>query len=458
MTAPSSRWPGRRALAAVGVATAAALALPLLGAQTSANAQQAPAAQASAPQGYYLVARNGVDHSLLANRLDERLFDLVGHDDMKHGVQIVGTDADAAKLRAEGMSVTYLAPLHQPVPAAFAANADTYYGGYHTVEGHRSHNAAIVSANPTLARKHVIAQSWKKTVGKGGHDIEAVCITKIAAGDCELKNTGKPKFTVMSQMHARELASGELSYMLMDHLVANYGKAADVTSLLDTTEVWIIPIANPDGVDIVASNPNNPISQRKSAKENGCPGTGLGTDLNRNSSYHWDVNQGGKCSQTYPGTGPASDPEVAGIQKFLSKIYRDTKPAADKAPATADTTGVFITTHSYSQLNIFPYGWTNDLAPNHNSLKAIADAMARHNRYQVVHGDGGLNYFAPGATDDWVYGELGVPGLTIEIGPGTGACGGFFPKHSCMQDFWKLNYPAYMAAAKYAAKPYATRR
>jgi hypothetical protein len=244
--------------------------------------------------------------------------------------------------------------------------------------------------------------------------------------------------------------------MWIDYLVANYGVRADVTALMDSTELWVIPVANPDGVDIVASNSTRPVAQRKNAHTNGCTGTGLGVDLNRNSSYHWDVNQGAKCDETYPGTGPASEPETQGIQSFLSKIYRDTKPAGDFSPATTDTTGAFITVHSYSQLDIYPYGWTNQLAPNNNDLKAIADAMGRANGYDVVHGDGGLNYFAPGATDDWIYGQLGVPGYTIEVGPGSGGCGGFFPKYTCMTGFWQLNLPAYLAAATAAARPYPT--
>ncbi|GGJ74531.1 peptidase M14 [Pilimelia anulata] len=453
-TPPTAQRKRARTLIAAGAA-AIAVALPIAGTQTIAHADTVAAANPDG-EGYFLVqSPAGVQTGVLAEMLETAGFDLVGHGDSAAGVGVIGDRSTPAKLAARGLTATYTGPLYQPVPRSFRANADTYYGGYHTSEGHEKHNAAVASAHPELVKKYVIGQSWKKSAGKGGHDIEALCITKIGSGDCELTNTNKkPKFTLMSQMHSRELASGELSYMFIDQLVNNYGKDSEVTALLDSTEVWVIPIANPDGVDIVSSNSSKPVMQRKNAHENGCSGTGLGTDLNRNSDYHWDVNQGTKCSETYPGTGPDSEPETKGIEGLLKKIYRDTKPDSDNSPATKDTTGVFLTVHSYSQLNIFPYGWTNNNAPNHADLKAIADAMAQHNRYQVVHGDGGLNYFAPGATDDWVYGKLGVPGYTIEIGPGSGSCGGFAPAYSCMQNFWKLNYPAYVAAAKAAAKPY----
>lgn len=440
-------------------AAAAMLLLPSALTGPASAAPDAPAASGTAAEpGYYLVTAAGQQPGVLAHALELTGFDVL-EGSLDRGVPVLADAAAVARLRQRGLKVQYTGPLYQPVARSFRADSNTYYGGYHTAAGHEAHNRQVSTEHPELAKLYTIGRSWLKTQGRGGHDIQALCITKIQQGDCELTNTGrKPKFTLMSQMHARELATGELSYLWIDHLINNYGTNSEVTALMDSTELWVIPIANPDGVDIVASNSTRPVAQRKNAHDNGCTGTGRGVDLNRNSSYHWDVNQGTKCAETYPGTGPASEPETQGIQNFLATIYRDTKPAADFSAASKSTTGAFLTVHSYSQLNIYPYGWTNQLAPNNNDLKTIADAMKRANKYDVVHGDGGLNYFAPGATDDWIYGQLGVPGYTIEVGPGSGSCGGFFPTYSCVNGFWKLNLPAYLAVAKAAAAPYPTGR
>lgn len=409
-----------------------------------------------AEPAYYDVTASFRSAGELAGDLSRRGYDVL-EGPLTNGVPVLATAADAQRLRRDGLTVRYAGPLHQPVPSSVAAAAGTYYGGYHTVAGHEAHNQQVATAHPDLVVLRTIGQSWLKTQNRGGHDLQALCITKIVAGDCALNTAGaKPKFTLMAQMHARELATGELAYMWIDYLVGNYGTNSAVTRLMDTTELWIIPIANPDGVDIVSSNSTRPVSQRKNAHDNGCSGTGRGVDLNRNSSYHWDVNQGTKCSETYPGASAASEPETKGIQGLLSQIYRDTKPSADFSPATTGTTGTFLTLHSYSELNIYPYGWTNSLAPNNTDLKAIATAMAKSNKYDVVHGDGGLNYFAPGATDDWIYGTLGVPGYTIEVGPSSSGCGGFFPAYSCMSSFWNLNLPAFMTLGNAAARPYPT--
>ncbi|MFI5496740.1 M14 family zinc carboxypeptidase [Actinoplanes sp. NPDC051859] len=439
----------RRLLAAGTVVLLALLGPGLV--PGSAAADPTPAIPA-----YYTVTSAATTNGGLAADLTQRGYDVL-EGAMTNGVPILATAAEAQRLRQRGLTVRYAAPLHEPVPASFRAAADTYYGGYHTVAGHKAHNQQVATVHPDLVVLRTIGQSWLKTQGRGGHDIQALCITKIRTGDCAANTSGtKPKFTLMAQMHARELATGELAYMWIDYLVNNYGSNAEVTRLLDTTEMWVIPIANPDGVDIVSSNSTRPVSQRKNAHDNGCSGTGRGVDLNRNSSYKWDVRQGTKCSETYPGTSAASEPETQGIQNFLSSIYRDTKPTADFSAATTATTGTFLTLHSFSELNIYPYGWTNSLAPNNNDLRTIATAMAQSNRYDVVHGDGGLNYFAPGATDDWIYGTLGVPGYTIEVGPSSSSCSGFFPRYTCMPSFWNLNRPAFLTLANAATRPYPT--
>jgi carboxypeptidase T len=446
--------PTRRSRPCRLLAAATAVLLSALGAGLALPGSAAGSVPDSAGPAYYDVTSPSM--AGLATDLTRRGYDVL-EGPLTQGVPILGTAADVQRLRQRGLTVRYAGPLYQPVPASVQAAAGTFYGGYHTAAGHEAHNQQVASAHPDLVVLRSIGQSWLKTQGRGGHDIQAVCITKIKAGDCAITSGGsKPKFTLMAQMHARELATGELAYQWIDYLVNNYGKKADVTLLMDTTELWVIPIANPDGVDIVSSNSTRPVSQRKNAHDNGCSGTGRGVDLNRNSGYHWDVNQGTKCSETYPGASAASEPETQGIQNFLAGIYRDTKPTADSSPATTDTTGTFLTLHSYAELDIYPYGWTNTLAPNNNDLRTIATAMSQSNHYDVVHGDGGLNYFAPGATDDWIYGTRGVPGYTIEVGPNSSACSGFFPAYSCTPTFWNLNLPAFMTLANAAAQPYPT--
>jgi PKD repeat protein len=75
----------------------------------------------------------------------------------------------------------------------------------------------------------------------------------------------------------------------------------------------------------------------------------------------------------------------------------------------------------------------------------------------------GIGYLVDGATDDWVYGKLGVAAYTYEIGPNYGSCGGFFPAYGCQdgidgmtRNFWLEMRQSFVYAHKIAVSPYTT--
>ncbi|WP_410787570.1 M14 family zinc carboxypeptidase [Kribbella sp. C-35] len=376
--------------------------------------------------------------------------------DIDHAATVVATPTEVRRLRARGVVLEKTGEVYQPVPRTEPSEA-TYYGGYHTTKSHEEHNAAVAAAHPDLVKLYDIGDSWKKTQGQGGHDIQALCITKLAPGDCALNSTGKkPKFVLHAQIHAREIATGEIAYRWIDLLVSSYGVDPEITALLNTRELWVVPIANPDGVDVVASNPTRPVLQRKNVDDDGhaCPAPSAGVDLNRNSSFHWDVAQGGPCAETYPGAKALSEPETAAVQGLLDTIFPDTKGGLDD-PAAASTTGLFLTLHSYGNDILAPWGYTREAAPDRAALVALGNKMSAFTGYPVATGDGGIGYFTPGSTSDWLYGTRGVPAYTFEIGPRTGWCAGFLPAYSCVSStFWPLLKPALVYAARAAAAPY----
>jgi len=62
--------------------------------------------------------------------------------------------------------------------------------------------------------------------------------------------------------------------------------------------------------------------------------------------------------ETYPGGKPASEPETQGLMKYLDEIAKRTR--------------VYISLHSYSQLLMYPWGYTSALPPNHKRFDKIA--------------------------------------------------------------------------------------
>ncbi|GAB3889575.1 M14 family zinc carboxypeptidase [Kibdelosporangium lantanae] len=389
---------------------------------------------------------------------------------------VLGSQRDAARLRAAGFTGTVeeVVPPQdfQPRPLAEAGVRDvneTYYGGYHTVNAQYSHLDQVVQQHPDLAVNVTYGQSWRKSRGMAnGYDLRAICITKKQTGDCALNpNSAKPRFFLMSQIHAREITTGDVSWRWIDYLVNGYGTDSTVTNLLNTTEMWVVPITNPDGVDIVQRGGNTPVLQRKNANNtNGgnCSGNGssqVGVDLNRNTGSHWDTTgiSHNVCDQTYD--GPRADSEIENTA--LEGLFRNLYPArrsgtGNSDPAPVDTKGVMITMHSDASMVLFPWEYNATVhTGNDKPLRAMAKAMGGITGYQSGQA-GEILYNASGGTDDWTYDKLGVASFTIEVGDNQGrGCGGFTPKFTCQTSyFWPKMRPALVYAAQHAASPYTT--
>lgn len=57
----------------------------------------------------------------------------------------------------------------------------------------------------------------------------------------------EPEFFYTGQMHGNEIVCYILYLHLIDYLTTNYGNIPQVTNLLNNIEIWINPLANPDG-------------------------------------------------------------------------------------------------------------------------------------------------------------------------------------------------------------------
>lgn len=57
----------------------------------------------------------------------------------------------------------------------------------------------------------------------------------------------EPRFLYTSSMHGDETTGYVLMLRLIDYLLKNYGSDQLITNLLDHSEIWINPLANPDG-------------------------------------------------------------------------------------------------------------------------------------------------------------------------------------------------------------------
>ncbi len=248
----------------------------------------------------------------------------------------------------------------------------------------------------------------------------------------------KPVFLVIGLHHAREVVTPALSLALAQRLAAAYDVEPTLTWLLDTSEVWVLPVANPDGLMKVEARQN----WRKNNNHDACggqvarDGRGPGVDLNRNYGYFW----GGRgastdeCDETYRGRGPFSEPETQALRDLISQL----EPR------------LVISLHSYSELILYPFGYTKDPAPDEAGLRALARLCAFYPRYRPipVH----ELYLASGDACDWVYGQMNVPCLTFEIGSARENY--FWPTCNQLAAQVAANLPALVHASRLLAAPY----
>jgi carboxypeptidase T len=318
------------------------------------------------------------------------------------------------------------------------------YPCYRTVEETYADMESLAAMNPDIAEWIDIGNSWEKVMDpQNGYDIFALVLTnKNIPGP-------KPTFFLMAAIHAREYTTAELAARFAEFLVGNYGIDPDVTWLLDYFEIHIVPQSNPDGRKIAEGG----VSWRKNTdNDDGCDSpNSWGTDLNRNHSFKWDM--GGSsdypCDGTYHGPSAGSEPEVQAIQNYVLTLFPDQRGPGDFDAAPDDATGVFISLHSYSQLVLWPWGWTSTDAPNHAQLRTLGRKFAYFNSYTPIQSYD--LYQTSGTSDEWSYGELGIASYTFELGTS------FFQSCTVFENtILPGNMPALFYAFKVANTPYMT--
>lgn len=224
----------------------------------------------------------------------------------------------------------------------------------------------------------------------------------------------KPRVLYTGLTHAREPGSMQQMLFFMYYLLENYDSDAEVSRLVDNTELYFVPCMNPDGyIYIETTNPNGGGMWRKNRRDNG-NGT-MGVDLNRNYGYNWGFNNFGSspnpASNTYRGTGPFSEPETQLIKTF-SETYEFS---------------VALHHHTYGDMLLHPWGYVSFLStPHHDLFQEYGNLMTKENNY--LYGvPGVLLYVVNGDAGDWGYGEQETKPM----------CMTFIPELGSQQDgFW----------------------
>jgi hypothetical protein len=337
------------------------------------------------------------------------------------------------------------AQLNRPnVPLPGQVEGIPGYPCYRTVEETYATAQSLVTNYPNLATWIDAGDSWEKTEpgGNPGYDMMVLRLTNANVPG------PKAKLFVMTAIHAREYATAELNTRFAEYLVYNYGLDPDVTWILDYHEIHLLLMSNPDG----RKHAETGLYWRKNTNENYCSPTSndRGADLNRNFEFQWGCcggSSGSQCSETYRGPSPASEPETQAVQNYVRSEFPDQRGPDLGDPAPADAMGIFLDIHSYSELVLWPWGFTYQTAPNATALQTLGRKFAYFNNYWPEQAIG--LYPTDGTTDDFGYGDLGLAAYTFEIGTS------FFQSCSSFENtIVPGNLPALLYAAKATSLPY----
>lgn len=231
-------------------------------------------------------------------------------------VEVYLTGKQAARLREQGVALTE----HTLTAKAEARVEDAAQGVFRPYGGSGGLKEEILRTardHPGLTRVESIGRTVK------GQDILALRLTGNAR---KSPDGSKPAVLYMSNQHAREWITPEMTRRLMHYYLDHYATDKRVKRIVDSTELWFVLSANPDGYDYTFQDSATRLWRKnlRDVNGDGAINTGDGVDLNRNFAYKWGYDDEGSSpnptSQTYRGPSPASEPETKALDAFEKRV------------------------------------------------------------------------------------------------------------------------------------------
>jgi carboxypeptidase T len=355
---------------------------------------------------------------------------------VRTGAVIDGISADHVTISALPGEVTAVRDLGFTVtPIATAQDFPPSDSGYHNYDEMLAELDRIAADHPELVELGTIGDSYE------GRDLPVVKISDNVATDED-----EPEVLFTANQHAREHLTAEMALYIANLLTDSYGSDGEITRLVDEREVWIVPMANPDGVEYdIASG------QYRSWRKNRQPGGGsVGTDMNRNWAYMWGCcggSSGNPASQTYRGPSAESAPEVSAMADFVRG-----RVVGGEQQITAH-----IDFHTYSELVLWPMGYTYDDTGSdmprdaQATFEKIGREMAATNNYTPQQSSD--LYITDGSVNDWMWAKQDIFSFTFEMYPRS-SNPGFYPPDDMIDRETSRNEEAVRSLLNYADCPY----
>jgi len=285
----------------------------------------------------------------------------------EHRALVYVTEEERLWIRQQGYTLSDKSSLLKKQLSAKAVD------GYYTFDEYVAAMNALVSAKPDIVSNTSLGQSWE------GRDIWMLKISDNVAVDED-----EPEVLLLSLQHAREWLGGMTLLGITERFVNGYETDATVTELINTMELFVILVCNPDGY--VYTHTSDRLWRRNRR-------SGGGVDLNRNFSWQWGVGNGGPA--------PLSEPETVALKDFIV--------SRDKALVGC------LNYHTYNTRVMHSWAYSYELPPNVDVMgplaRDVALAIEAVNGQRMRNGSWAitLNYIGGGTTNDYLNAERGIP-------------------------------------------------
>jgi hypothetical protein len=218
-----------------------------------------------------------------------------------------------------------------------------------------------VKIPPYLDYSHIVNQvkTWNQEapdlteVGFYGKTKQGVDICYIRICN-KMHQKQKPTVLITGCIHGNEPLATSSVMAFAGNLLGEYGKNKDITDLVDSRDIYIVPVISPDSYP---------------------------------SSRHVD---GVDPNRDFPGpTRPnhKSTPSIQAIQNFFLKI----KPNAT------------ISGHTFGRVYLTPYGDRNQTCPNEPDYQRIIGQMCKNSGYKMDRACNNYGHPIEGSEVDWYY-------------------------------------------------------
>lgn len=288
------------------------------------------------------------------------------------------------KLEATGISYTIA-----------KENLNEYFRGFwdERVEGYHSYQDIIDLADSLAQYFPDICQ---KTVH--GYSVQGRQLASLKISDNASVNEPEPEVWFDGGIHGDEIGASENVIRFARDLCLGYGTDPVITSLVDTREIWLYLMVNPDGrVNMTRYN-------------------AYGVDLNRDWGYMWD------------GWGGSPEP----YSQVETKIMRDQMLSLQAS--------VSISYHSGIELALYPWGYRYSQANDDPHLSFLANHYSDVSGYNDLEAQQSVMlYPVNGSTTDMCYGVMGSGSLTVEISNSKQ------PPVGQLLYYYQINYPSMIA-------------